>query len=421
MKITYIGHAAMMVETGGSRILMDPWLNDPTYHGTWWHYPPLTLSVRDLPKIDYVYISHEHPDHFDPPTLREMDRNVPILIANFKRKGFRDRVAAIGFRDIREIDFGKAVQLNGNDVSVRLVPPDRPWDDSAILLRDGKTNLFNANDCHLDDDTLRRLGSEVPIDIAFLTFTGASQYPGCFEFPLSSKIERSLQSKEAHLREFVSWAKLLGTVRAVPAAGNHALLAPDQLFLNTPHYCNTPHEAVEALRAQAPEIEGLQMNPGDTWTPEGGHQRLHPAPDWSRRLEDIDRLSRENAGKIAEYFASEEPAPADLFERFRDYFHRAIEADREAAAGIGIVTWWQVDGPAGGDWSIDFTREREWVRRGVPDVWHKRIRIPERLVWKGVNEVGKWEDLILSFRVRLARQPDRYNKAFWTWLCKQEW
>jgi UDP-MurNAc hydroxylase len=379
------------------------------------------LGVRDLPKLDYVYISHEHPDHFDPPTLREIDKSVPILIAKFHRKGFRDRIASLGFRDIRELDFGANVSLNGSGVSVRLVPPDRAWDDSAILLRDGAANLFNANDCHLDDASLARLGDEVPIDIAFLTFTGASQYPGCFEFPLAAKIERWRKSKQAHLEEFVSWARLLKTKRAVPAAGNFALLAPDQLHLNTPHYVNSPAEAVEALAAAAPDIEGLQMNPGDTWTPQEGLVRLHPAPDWERRMDDIERLSRENAGRIAEYFASEEPAPADLYRRFREHFTRAIEADRAASGRVGIVTWWEVSGPGGGNWTIDFTRDRDWVTEGVPAQWNKRIRIPDRLVWKGVRGVAKWEDLVLSFRVRLARNPDRYNQEFWTWLCKQEW
>lgn len=170
MKITYIGHAAILVETGGTRILMDPWLTDPTYHGAWWHYPPLVHGVRDLPRLDYLYISHEHPDHFDPPTLRQMDKSIPVLIANFKRKGYRDRLAAIGFKDIREIDFHATVPLNDKGLTMRLVPPDRPWDDSAILLRDGEVNFFNCNDCHLADETMAQLGDEVPIDIAFLTF-----------------------------------------------------------------------------------------------------------------------------------------------------------------------------------------------------------------------------------------------------------
>src|SRR5579862_140542 len=187
MKVTYVGHACMIVESGGTRILMDPWLTDPTYHGTWWHYPPLRLGVRDLPRIDYLYISHEHPDHFDPPTLRQLDKDVTVLIANFKRKRFRDRLQAFGFRTIRELPFGEDQRLNGSGLAVRLIAPDRPWDDSAILVKDAQTTVLNVNDCHLDEATLARLGGEQTIDLAFLTFTGASQYPGCFEFPMESK------------------------------------------------------------------------------------------------------------------------------------------------------------------------------------------------------------------------------------------
>jgi UDP-MurNAc hydroxylase len=417
MNVTYLGHAAILLEAAGKRILMDPWLSDPTYHGTWWHYPPLVIGVRDLPPIDYLYISHEHPDHFDPPTLNQLDKDVQVLTANFGRKRFYDRLAALGFQNVSRIDFGRKFDC-GNGLTIQLISPDRPWDDSAILLSDGKTTVLNVNDCHLDESTLRRLGQENQIDLAFLTFTGASQYPGCFEFPLSSKIKRWRESKRSHLDEFVSWAKLLQTRRAVPAAGNFALLAPDQLHLNTPHYVNTPQEAVEALATGAPEIEGLQMNPGDQWSPSGGLRRRNPPPDWSRRMEEIEALSQARAGQVAEYFASEEPAPPDLYDRFHAYFTRLLTEDPSVPKRVGIVTWWAVDGPAGGDWVVDFTRERDWVFRGVPARWNLRLRIPERLVHLGVSERAPWEDLVLSFRVRLARNPDRYMKDFWTWISK---
>jgi UDP-MurNAc hydroxylase len=408
----------MLMESAGTRILMDPWLTDPTYHGTWWHYPPLEIGVRDLPKLDYLYVSHEHPDHFDPPTLRQLDKDVHVIIANFKRKRFRDRLAALGFKRITEVDFGRDFQCNGSGLTLRLIPPDRPWDDSAILVRDPETTVLNVNDCHLDDATLRRLGQEQPIDLAFLTFTGASQYPGCFEFPLASKIERWRQSKESHVEEFVSWATLLRTKRAVPAAGNFALLAPDQLFLNTANYVNTPQDAVDRLRVAAPEIEGLQMNPGDVWTSDGRLTRLKPAPDWSRRLEHIEELSRRHQAQIAEGFASEGEPPPDLYERFHAYFTGLLQADPAIAKRVNVVTWWLVDGPHGGSWVIDFTRERDWVYRGVPERWNLRLKFPARLVAQGVSGEGIWDNLVLSFRVRLARNPDRYNKEFWTWLCK---
>jgi UDP-MurNAc hydroxylase len=418
MNVTYIGHACMLMESAGTRILMDPWLTDPTYHGTWWHYPPLALGVRDLPKLDYLYISHEHMDHFDPPTLRQLDKDVHIIIANFKRKRFRDRIAALGFSRITEIDFGRDFHCNGSGFTVRLIPPDRAWDDSAILVKDGTTTVLNVNDCHLDDATLEQLGREQQIDLAFLTFTGASQYPGCFEFSVASKIQRWRESKESHVEEFVNWARLLRTRRAVPAAGNFALLAPDQLFMNTPDYVNTPQEAVERLRVEAPEIEGLQMNPGDVWTSDGTLTRLRRAPDWSRRLEHIEELSRQHGAQIAEGFASEGEAPADLYESFHAYFTALLQADPSSAKRVNIVTWWVVDGPHGGDWVIDFTRERDWVYRGVPSHWNLRLKFPARLVYQGVSGAAIWDNLVLSFRVRLARNPDRYNKEFWTWLCK---
>ena len=418
MKVTYIGHACILMESAGTRILMDPWLTDPTYHGTWWHYPPLALGARDLPKLDYLYVSHEHPDHFDPPTLRQLDKDVHVIIPNFARKRFRERLQALGFQRITEVDFGRDVHCNGSGLTLRLIPPDRAWDDSAILVKDGTTTVLNVNDCHLDEATLERLGKEQQIDLAFLTFTGASQYPGCFEFPLASKIQRWQESRESHVEEFVNWARLLRTKRAVPAAGNFALLSPDQLFMNTTNYVNTPQDAVDRLRAEAPEIEGLQMNPGDVWTSDGTLTRLRPAPDWSRRLEHIEELSRQHRARIAEGFASEGEPPADLYDRFHAYFTGLLQADPAIAKRVNIVTWWVVDGPHGGDWVIDFTRERDWVYRGAPSHWNLRLKFPARLVHQGVSGEAIWDNLVLSFRVRLARNPDRYNKEFWTWLCK---
>lgn len=416
MNITYLGHAAILLEGGGTRILMDPWLTDPAYHGSWWHYPPLALGPRDIPRPDWIYISHEHADHFDPPSLEQLDRGIPIVIANFRNKRFRDRLGALGFGDVTELDFGRKKRCGG--LEIELIAPDRVWDDSAILLKDGTHVVLNVNDCHLDVATLERLGRENDIDLAFLTFTGASQYPGCFELPPEEKRRRFLASKRAHLEEFVHWARLLRTKRAVPAAGNYALLAPSQLPMNTGDYVNTPAEALEELAKAAPEIEGLQMNPGDRWTPEGGLRRLNPAPDWSRRIEAIAQLSRDNADRIAARLAAEKPAPADLYERFHEYFTSILTAHPEIPKQIGLVVWWTVQGPAGGEWVMDFTRASDWVHRGVPRDWNLHITIADKLIALGVAEESPWENLILSFRCSVARQPDRYMREFWEWFAR---
>ncbi len=418
MEVTYIGHAAMMMHSRDKTILMDPWLNDPTYHGSWWHFPPLEMTVGDLPKIDYLYISHEHPDHFDPPTLERIDKNVEVIIARFERRRFRERLDRIGFNKVTELGYHEDYKPAGSDLTLRLIAPDRAWDDSAILVRDDENVVLNVNDCHLDDTTLSELGQAFDIDLAFLTFTGASQYPNCFDFSVESRRERSLASKYSHVEEFVHWAKLLRTKRAVPAAGNFALLSPEQLFMNDPAYANTPEEALAALAAGAPEIEGLQMNPGDRWSEREGHRRFKPAPDWSRRIEQIEALSEAMRGRIEAYYAAEPPAGPGLFERFRTYFNTVLENDPAAAPSVGISVWWHVEGPEGGDWSIDFRRDRDWVQFGEPSDWNLRISIPDKLLDQGVTGQGIWDNIVLSFRVRLSRRPDEYMQGFWTWFCK---
>jgi len=95
-RVTYVGHATVLVEIDGVRLLTDPVLRRRVgplrRHGA----PPDPRLAED---VDAVLISHLHHDHADVPSLRRLSRTVPVLAA----PGAGDFLAQLGFGDVREL------------------------------------------------------------------------------------------------------------------------------------------------------------------------------------------------------------------------------------------------------------------------------------------------------------------------------
>lgn len=69
MKITHLGHSAVLVEVADARILIDP----GNFSSAWHH-------VRDL---DAILVTHQHPDHLDPqhaPALLKHNENARVYV-----------------------------------------------------------------------------------------------------------------------------------------------------------------------------------------------------------------------------------------------------------------------------------------------------------------------------------------------------
>src|ERR1700681_1799603 len=95
MKIHFIGHACIVVETSGPSILMDPWIFGKIFNDSWTLRPEPHFDPSLLDKIDYIWISHEHPDHCHFPTLNsfpmEFKKRVTIL---FQARDYEKMLAA---------------------------------------------------------------------------------------------------------------------------------------------------------------------------------------------------------------------------------------------------------------------------------------------------------------------------------------
>jgi L-ascorbate metabolism protein UlaG (beta-lactamase superfamily) len=107
---TYVGHATVLVDLDGTRLLTDPVLRPRIgpliRHGP---LPPPHIAAG----IDAVLISHLHHDHADLASLRRLDPEVPLLIPPGSR-GFFTRHR---FGDVVELSPGESSRVGNLTVT----------------------------------------------------------------------------------------------------------------------------------------------------------------------------------------------------------------------------------------------------------------------------------------------------------------
>jgi UDP-MurNAc hydroxylase len=427
MRVTYYGQACTLIEAGGKKILTDPWLTEGAYQGTWFHTHVLAeagVTPEAFPRdIDYLFLSHEHQDHMDVATLRHFPREIPLLICRFATPKFRLYLQQLGFTNIREILSGETLDL-GDGVSATIFGTAEYTNDSAILVEHEGVRVFNETDCKLGYQDLQRIGQQ-GIDIGFYMFSGANWYPMLYDYPEDVMLELVSRRRRSLLRSLVQRVKLTKPRVAVPAAGPCTILDPDLLWLNSEQrgIFIDPELAVRELRqANLPSVP-LYMASTDVWDSVSGFHPQAPASFRIPRSEYIRAASENMASSIAAARAKEPPAHHDLPQLLPQHFNALVASQtplirQRIKAKLALA----VQGPRGGNWTIDFTAAGpEYVREGILPDWTYKIEVEDKLISPFVTgDEPFFEDLLLSLRMRTSRRPDEYNEPLYHFLYEPD-
>ncbi|OYN89809.1 MBL fold metallo-hydrolase [Parenemella sanctibonifatiensis] len=139
MKITHLGHAAVLVETDSDRILIDPGNFSQEWHG-----------VTDL---SAVLVTHQHPDHIDPDHVgallqRNPDARVwtePSVLQQVEVAELADRAEPLAAGERRTLG-GLTVTGVGGQHAVIHADLARIGNTGVLLQQEGEPTFFHPGD-----------------------------------------------------------------------------------------------------------------------------------------------------------------------------------------------------------------------------------------------------------------------------------
>jgi L-ascorbate metabolism protein UlaG (beta-lactamase superfamily) len=170
-RVTFIGHATLLIQVAGLNILTDPVWSERASPFSFAGPRRVTapgVEWAQLPPIDVVLISHDHYDHLDLPTLRRLDaRDKPRVIVPLANRELV--AAAMPSSEVSEHDWGARVELRGG-ASVHVEPMlhgsgRTPFDQmtrlwAAFVIRAGGKQIYFVGDSAYGDGRLFRAAGE---------------------------------------------------------------------------------------------------------------------------------------------------------------------------------------------------------------------------------------------------------------------
>ena len=279
MKAEYVANAGFVLTLRDGRVLVtDPWLSGGAYYGSWYDYPPVPDDQRERYaslRPDWIYISHLHPDHLDPATLRQYPLDTPVLIGKLSHRHLHRSVSQLGFSRVVELPLGELCGVDGIEIAIlnQFATAGGGYEDevsyaidTSLVVRDADgTTLFNVvdNPITLDaaQDVIKQFGKP---DVAILPYSGASLYPHAFNYSDDDKDERTRQLRERKLDQFMDLATIIRAHFVIPAAGSYVMggrLAPCNRWLHQA----TPAQLRGAWEERpVPDSKLCLLGPGDS-------------------------------------------------------------------------------------------------------------------------------------------------------------
>jgi len=426
MELEFIGHAGFIIERKSCLLIMDPWLSESgAFHSSWFQFPqnhhladPLIARIKKTASKAFIYISHEHRDHFDKLFLqRIVDVQPTIVIPDYKYGTLFEDLRALGFKKILKCMDGEESKL-GKEFRITIYTDDNRLNrDSAILVNDGTSKFLNMNDCKIHDRLAQIKQHEGHIDVFSCQFSGASWHPVSYSYSDKSYTEISRQKKNSKFIAVQNVINNLSPGTYLPAAGPVCFLHPGLFHLNLEDENIFPdqNEFLAYLSGKIRNTLTTNLMPGDIYNAATLSFTKKVEPRINTQKESLKALQSYRRIYNSKHF-NHSPAMEMSIESAIESLEKNLQTklkNFQPKAPPEPAIFYTIMGVSDTTICIDFatrgiTRSR-LSSSDFPEPYY-RVDIPSDLVRELVFERMNWEELALSLRLRLTRRPNNYDQ-----------
>jgi L-ascorbate metabolism protein UlaG (beta-lactamase superfamily) len=239
-RLTWLGHATVVIELGGAVLITDPVLRGRVAHLR--RHAPAPAAPSH---VDAVLVSHVHHDHLDLRSVARIDKAVPVVVPRGGARSLRWLR-----RDVRELSAGDTLDLAGVRISAvpavhdgKRTPLSRPAEALGYVI-ESRRRVYFAGDTELFDAMAELAG----LDAALVPIWGWGPRLG----PGHMDPEQAAAAV-ALIRPGVAVPIHYGTFSPIGAAGRHLRRVGDPA-----------RDFVARVAQAAPDIAVRVLAPGES-------------------------------------------------------------------------------------------------------------------------------------------------------------
>lgn len=387
-----------LAETCGLRLLCDPLLDDLHHGGVFRVFPGRTIDATAL-RPDFVFVSHRHPDHFDPRSLRRLAELDPDAVVVTPDPLVAEVAARVGFRTVRMVPPETAIDLDGPRI---LTTPSRYASDPewGLLVATSDGVVYNQVDTslgHVEDverffaraATILARPRERLVSLALARWQPLLEVSaftsGDIGFPFdayASELEHAAAIGAAVICPGAS-----GACHAGPFSASNALVYPV-----------TEHRFVQDMRRRAPSVEVVPSQVGATYQVRDGRVEVDPRGAIALGLVTDVRPDAPDPRDFRPLAIPElvDPNPSQTSEKaLVDRIERWIAEELRPALDVQapFVRLLEVVLPSG---------PRRYELGGSAEAWELRCAVAGSLLVDVLDARLHWGDLLLGGMLRAA-------------------